>query len=49
MAYSEKKKNEVIDLYESGMPRVKIAKRKGSHFRPFATGRRRPYQLRYLF
>ena len=29
MAYSEKKKNEVIDLYESGMPRVKIAKKEG--------------------
>ena len=29
MAYSEKKKNEVIDLYESGMPRREIALKEG--------------------
>ena len=29
MAYSEKDKSQVIDLYESGMPRVKIAKKEG--------------------
>ena len=29
MAYSGKKKNEVIDLYESGMPRKEIAKKEG--------------------
>ena len=29
MAYSEKEKSKVIDLYESGMPRVKIAKKEG--------------------
>ena len=29
MAYSEKDKSKVINLYESGMPRVKIAKEEG--------------------
>ena len=29
MAYSEKDKSKVIDLYELGMPRVKIAKKEG--------------------
>ena len=29
MAYSDTKKNEVINLYESGLPRVKIAKKEG--------------------
>ena len=29
MAYSEKKKKEVIDLYESGMPRGEIAEKEG--------------------
>ena len=29
MAYSEKEKSKVINLYESGMPRVKIAKEEG--------------------